>query len=151
MKSKYRRKDRRRPKVTMYQDGTVTLSGLGCRDARWILDMARLYRYEHEFKPEPEEGPMADVIRMNNACSIFTERWIIWCLENLSNGIKKAIEEDNRKHGATWMLPKPLKEALQERAKEREIINRVTEIALKEIRARKAVLESSNETTNLQA
>jgi len=128
------RKDRRRPKVTMYPDGTVTLSGLSYRNARWMLDMARLYLYDHEFKPEPEEGNLSEVIKENNQCGAREERWIIWCIESLHQGIMDAITEDHRKHGASWLQPKPLKQILQERTQKRETINRITEQVLNEIR-----------------
>lgn len=121
-------------RVKLHPNGEVTISGLRWRDATSILTSASLHHYDNPFKPQPEEGRLAEYIRENNLASEgwhnYQLRLIDWLYVLLQNEAKSAYVKPPKTKEARLKL---VKEQRRERLMIEEIVN---EMVLKAQRKR---------------
>lgn len=110
------------PRITLHRDGGVTLSGLRYDDLRSILTAARLYRYDHEFRPEPEEGPHSEIIARNNRDAATWHRRMEYLIDAASRALSEAIQ------GSHPPRPKTVKERIRDALEERNFRKRLQEV-----------------------
>lgn len=112
------------PRFRINRDGTATLAGVPYWYMRDILTMAALHWYD-----ERDDGRYTDPESVN------WNRNSKWFMDELEKSMKESIAATHR-----WPKDFPaqtLKQRLQRRNEERQIINRLMNKALEEMRARK--------------